>query len=168
MEGSCVRAIGTAVSSYLRGLTNTTPSAFAVIPMKCHEDHGHLSERCSRVKGIPYPKNGCPICHQANMKRSPSTGKKREKCERPLQCVFCDIKVSSVADRHGRTMCLGLVDSCTGMSWMYGIDAASTAEVIRVLDHWRVQKCGGYRTEELVINNGTCFTSKAMQSYESG
>ena len=62
-------------------------------------------------------------------------------------------------------MCLGLVDSCTGMSWMYGIDAASTAEVIRVLDHWRVQKCGGNRCEELVMDNGTCFTSKAMQSY---
>ena len=41
----------------------------------------------------------------------------------------------------------------------------STAEVIRAVDELRTQYLGDCRIKELIMDNGSCFTSAAMKEY---
>ena len=165
MDGSCVRALGEAVSKYLRHGATASPHAFAMAPLALHEAHGHLCPRVSRLKGIPYPKEGCPICPYGKIKNAPATGVCRAKEANPLDCCFMDIKVCSVADRNDTLYCLGIIDSCTGKSWVFDLQSLSTEAVIEKLDHWRVQHLHNRQVKKLVMDNGSCFTSRAMKSY---
>ena len=166
MDGHCISAMGRAIRDYFDGKYRVpAASAFVMTPLAAHEAHGHMDQQKSKLKNIPFPRDGCPVCPYGKIKKAPSTGTYRPKADNPLDEVYADVKVCSVADRNGILYEIGFVDSCTGMSWVYPISTPSTSEVIRVMDEMRVQEHGGRTIKKLVMDNGSCFTSAPMQAY---
>ena len=45
------------------------PTAFAMTPLAVHEAHGHLDISKSRIKGMPFPRDGCPLCPYGKIKK---------------------------------------------------------------------------------------------------
>jgi len=167
MDGFAIKALARAVEEYILPTQQTanTPSAFFITPLQVHENHGHMSKDKSKVKGIPFPREGCLMCPYGKQKNSPATGKCRPKAKEPLDEVYCDIKVCSCADRNGIANVIGFVDSATNMSWVFPIATTSTACVIKAMDELRTQHLGGRRIKKIIMDNGSCFTSTAMKDY---
>ena len=165
MDGTAVAVVANAARSYLSRMDVAQPAAFMMTPLALHECNGHPTKEKSKLMHIPYPKDGCPICPNGKIKKAASTGDTRPKADKPLDVVFTDIKVSSVADRNNIQYCCGFVDSCTGMSWVYPLSTPSSDEVIKVMEELRVQELGGRQIGTLVMDNGSCYTSAQFKQY---
>ena len=67
-------------------------------------------------------------------KNAVSCRREVQKAKKPLDLVYMDITVCSSADHQDRSDMLGLVDSCTNMSWMFPLDSKSTKCVTDALE----------------------------------
>ena len=147
MDMHCVRALGIAISNYLRGAVpdpyyhSRHSERHAVNYTNAEITHVRLgppSKDVTRRMEYKFPRTPCAICAQNKSVRAASNKTPAPKGKRPLDFVHIDIKVANTPDRHGNTPKLGIVDTCTKKSWVYTLRDGKASTVIAALKQWQV------------------------------
>jgi hypothetical protein len=115
--------------------------------------------------GYKFPRTPCAICAQNKSVRAASNKTPAPKGKRPLDFVHIDIKVANTPDRHGNTLKLGIVDTCTQKSWVYTLRDGKASTVIAALKQWQVQDLHNRPVGKIMFDNDSAFVSQEMTDY---
>jgi len=188
MEMNCLRALGKSIENYLTDnfepefvnnamVTQNTDLQFTKYGESsnaCYTDAAtwhlrlnHPSDEVTKQMGYPVCKLPCKFRAEGKSRKATSKTDPIPKGEHFGDKVHIDIKVSSVADRHGNCRRIGFVDTFTNRSWTKVMCDGTTDSCKKCIKEWLVHDIGNKPVNTFVFDNDPAFTSEEMNVFLS-